>query len=78
MFPTLSSLLIFSSLELSETNQAFNGIEVCNFYEEAENKFNCGPSGFLIKIGVKYWKSTFDAGKIKKYNKLINLFIRFL
>lgn len=64
MLLILTILLIFSSFELSETNQIPVGIESCKFYEEAESRFKCGPNGFLMNLGIKYCNSTFDPSKI--------------
>lgn len=65
----LLSLLLFASLnlgetnQLDETNQTSFGIEACNSYIEFENKFNCGPDGYLLGFGLSYCTRFFDSSE---------------
>lgn len=64
MILILIILLIPFCLGLIEINQSSNGIEICDFYKNAEDVFHCGKNGLFQKMGIKYCNVTFDPSEI--------------
>lgn len=59
MIAILIGLVFHLCLGLVETNQT--QVEVYNFFRDSENVFKCGPNGYFLNTGIKYYNRFYDS-----------------